>query len=156
MVRHKPSSEISIDGIASDYLGSAETNDSAINFLSRTYRLTALFAILGVIAARVAGADWLAINYFVGVVIGLVMLYTTARLVRRYMMPSEQLKKNRIRLLLLLFAKLPILGIVLFFVTRTEWFQPIGLLLGLSMTLFVLTLCGLIFFLKKNVPEKRQ
>ena len=79
-------------------------------FLPGVYRICALLTVVGTIAARVAGADLLAVSFFMGSVIGLLMLYSTAWMVRRYITPSARLKRNRIRLMLLLFAKLPVLG----------------------------------------------
>ncbi len=125
--------------------------DTALKrFLPRVFRINALLIIAGVIAARVAGADMLAVNFFAGSMIGLLMLYTTARLVRRYLAPSVHIKRNRIRLLLLLLAKLPLIGVVLFFVTSGAWFHPIGLFLGVSMIPFTLTLYGLGLFVKQR------
>ena len=124
-------------------------------FLPRVYRISAVLTIVGTIAARVAGADLLAVNFFVGSMIGLTMLYLTAWLVRRYVAPGARIKRNRNRLFLLLMAKLPLLGIVLYFVTSGDWFHPIGLLTGVSMTPFTLTLCGLILLARQGSPDGR-
>ncbi len=124
-------------------------------FLPRIYRISAVLTIVGTIAARVSGADLLAVNFFVGSIIGLLMLYTTVKLVRRYITPSAHIKRNRIRLLVLLLAKLPLLGFLLFFVTSGDWFHPIGLLLGVSLMPFTMTLYGLILFLRQDSSNER-
>lgn len=124
-------------------------------FLARVYKINAVLAVVGVIAARVVGADLIAVNFFAGSMIGLVMLYTTARLVRHYITPSENIKRNRRRLLLLLLAKLPVLGLMLFFVTSEDWFHPIGLFLGVSMIPFTLTLYGITLFLNQSSEDEQ-
>ncbi len=124
-------------------------------FLTRVFRISAVLAIVGTVAARVAGAQLLAVNFFIGSMIGMLMLYTTARLVRRYVTPSARIKRNRNRLILLLLAKFPLLGLVLYFVTSGDWFHPIGLLLGVSMMPFMLTLYGLILFMRQGAADER-
>ncbi len=124
-------------------------------FLPRVYRINALLTVVGAIAARVAGADLLAVNYFMGSMISMLMLYSTAWLVRRYITPSARIKRNRIRLMLLLLAKLPMLGVVLYFVTSGTWFHPVGLLLGVSMVPFTLTLYGLTLFMRQSATDER-
>jgi hypothetical protein len=124
-------------------------------FLPGVYRICALLTVVGTIAARVAGADLLAVSFFMGSVIGLIMLYSTAWMVRRYITPSARLKRNRIRLMLLLFAKLPVLGVILYFVTSGTWFHPVGMLLGVSMVPFTLTLYGLTLFMRQNATDER-
>lgn len=124
-------------------------------FLPRVYRISAVLTVVGTIAARVAGADLLAVNFFIGSLIGLTMLYITAWLVRRYITPAARIKRNRNRLFLLLMAKLPLLGLVLYFVTSGDWFHPIGLLSGVSMIPFTLTLCGLTLLLRQGAEDER-
>lgn len=124
-------------------------------FLPRVYRICAVLTIVGTIAARVAGADLLAVNFFVGSMIGLMMLYVTAWLVRRFVTPGAQIKRNRNKLFLLLMAKLPLLGIVLYFVTSGDWFHPIGLLTGVSLIPFTLTLCGLVLVMRQGSSDDR-
>ena len=124
-------------------------------FLPRVYRISAVLTIVGTIVARVAGADLLAVNFFVGSIIGLMMLYVTAWLVRRFVTPGEQIKRNRNKLFLLLMAKLPLLGIVLYLVTSGSWFHPIGLLTGVSLTPFTLTLCGLVLVMRQGSSDDR-
>ena len=124
-------------------------------FLPRVYRISAALTVVGAIAARVAGADLLAVNFFVGSMIGLSMLYITAWLVRRYITPGARIKRNRNRLFLLLMAKLPLLGIVLYFVTSGGWFHPIGLLTGVSLVPLTLTLCGLILLTRQGPGDER-
>lgn len=124
-------------------------------FLSRVYRISAVLTIVGVIAARVAGADLFSVNFFVGSLIGLSMLYITAWLVRRYMTAGAHIKRNRNRLFLLLLAKLPLLGIVLYLVTSAGWFHPIGLLTGVSMIPLTLTLCGLALVMRQGSETER-
>ncbi len=133
--------------------GSAE--EPLRRFLPRVYRINAVLTIVGVIAARVAGADLFAVNFFVGSIIGLSMLYITAWLVRRYVTPGAHIKRNRNRLFLLLLAKLPLLGIVLFLVTSGDWFHPVGLLSGVSMTPLTLTLCGLSLLMRRDAGNER-
>ena len=124
-------------------------------FLPRVYKISAVLTIVGTIAARVAGADLLAVNFFVGSMIGLMMLYVTAWLVRRFVTPGAQIKRNRNKLFLLLMAKLPLLGIVLYFVTSGNWFHPIGLLTGVSLIPFTLTLCGLVLVMRQGSSDSR-
>lgn len=124
-------------------------------FLPRVYRVSAVLTVVGAVAARVAGADLLAVNFFVGSMTGLTMLYITAWLVRRYVTPGARVKRNRNRLFLLLMAKLPLLGIVLYFVTSSEWFHPIGLLTGVSLVPFTVTLCGLILLARQGSENGR-
>ena len=124
-------------------------------FLTRVYRISAVLTVVGAIAARVAGADLLAVNFFVGSMIGLSMLYLTAWLVRRYVTPGTRIKRNRNRLFLLLLAKLPLLGLVLYLVTSGGWFHPIGLLMGVSLVPFTLSLCGLILLTRQGSGDGR-
>lgn len=124
-------------------------------FMTRIYQINAVLAVVGVIAARIVGADLIAVNFFVGSMIGLLMLYATVRLVRHYITPSENIKRNRRRLLLLLLAKLPILGIMLFFVTSEDWFHPIGLFCGVSMIPFTLTLYGMAVFINQSSANEQ-
>lgn len=135
--------------------GTEHDGEPLRRFLPRVYRISAVLTIVGTIAARVAGADQLAVNFFVGSMIGLSMLFITAWLVRRYVAPGARIKRNRNRLFLLLMAKLPLLGIVLYFVTTGDWFHPIGLLTGVSMTPFTLTLCGLALVMRQDSSGNR-
>jgi uncharacterized membrane protein YhdT len=135
---------------------SGSADEPLRRFLPRVYRINAVLTIVGVIAARVAGADLFAVNFFVGSIIGLSMLYITAWLVRRYVTPGAHIKRNRNRLFLLLLAKLPLLGIVLFLVTSGDWFHPIGLLTGVSMTPLTLTLCGLSLLRRQDAGNERD
>ena len=43
-------------------------------FMTRIYQINAVLAVVGVIAARIVGADLIAVNFFVGSMIGLLML----------------------------------------------------------------------------------
>ena len=74
---------------------------------------------------------------------------------RHYITPSENIKRNRRRLLLLLLAKLPILGIMLFFVTSEDWFHPIGLFCGVSMIPLTLTLYGMAVFINQSSANEQ-
>ena len=134
---------------------SGSADEPLRRFLPRVYRISAVLTVVGTIAARVAGADLLAVNFFTGSFIGLLLLYVTAWLVRRYMTPGAHIKRNRNRLFLLLMAKLPLLGIVLYFVTSGDWFHPIGFLMGVSLTPFTLTLCGLILLTRQGSGDER-
>ena len=148
--------DVSSAGAAPDVaIQSGSAGEPLKRFLPRVYRINALLTVVGAIAARVAGADLLAVNFFVGSMIGMLMLYTTAWLVRRYITPSKHIRRNRIRLMLLLLAKLPFLGLALFFVTSGDWFHPIGLLLGVSMMPFTLTLYGLTLFMRQSEGDER-
>ena len=133
----------------------AQSAETLSRFLPRVYRINALLTVVGAIAALVAGADLLAANFFIGSMIGLLMLYITSWLVRRYITPAKKIKRNRNRLILLLMAKFPILGLLLYFVTSGDWFHPIGLLLGVSMMPFTLTLCGLILFMRQGAGDEK-
>ena len=149
-------SDAAAEGKASDAeYPSGSTDEPLRRFLPRVYRVSAVLTVVGTIVARVAGADLLAVNFFTGSMIGLLMLYVTAWMVRRYMTPGAHIKRNRNRLFLLLMAKLPLLGIVLYFVTSGNWFQPIGFLMGVSMTPFTMTLCGLILITRRSSGDER-
>jgi hypothetical protein len=115
-------------------------------FLPGVYRAAAIVGLLGLIGLSAFASGDMAANFGIGTLLGMGMVYSTEHIVRRYLVPTDNLKRGRRRLMALMLAKLPVLGVVLFFVTRSAWHHPIGLVLGLGVMPGMLTVCGIFRF----------
>lgn len=115
-------------------------------FLSGVYRAAAVIGLLGLAGFSSFASGDMAANFGIGAFLGMAMVYSTEQIVRRYLVPTDRPNRSRRRLMALMLAKLPVLGGVLFFVTKASWSHPIGLVLGFGVMPGVLTVCGVFRF----------
>lgn len=122
------------------------TDEMTGQFLSGVYRAASVVGLLGLVGLSSFASGDMAANFGIGTFLGMAMVYSTEQIVRRYLVPTDKPNRSRRRLMALMFAKLPVVGGILFFVTRASWSHPIGLVLGVGVMPGVLTVCGVFRF----------
>lgn len=102
-------------------------------FFGRVYWMAAGLTMAGVLTLTLWGAPDMALNLGLGALMSGFAIRYTQRLVQRYLVPGDRIKRQRWYFMALMLAKLPLLVIVFFLVVQTSWFHPGGFLLGVSM-----------------------
>lgn len=124
-------------------LATPRPDDTPERFFQRVYRLAWILTLIGVLVIiSWRGASLFALNFAIGACVSVVVLRSTQMLVQRYLVPVAQPRGQRWRFLLLLFAKLPVLIILLFLITGVAWFRPLGLVFGVSIMPVAISLYG--------------
>lgn len=131
------------------------TDKANVQFLPRVYRGVAVLAVALLIGLSLFGATHLAVSFGFGAFLSVGLLYSTERLVRGILTPTDRPKQSRRRLIVLMLAKLPVILCILFLVSNARWFHPLGLILGLALMPSVLTVCSVFWFLSVENNRKQ-
>jgi hypothetical protein len=129
---------------------SSRVDPAPRRFLSRVYQANAVIGLAGLIVSSLLGSGELAASFGSGALLSMGAVFSTERFVRRCLVPTGKPGHNRIRLLALMTAKIPALAVILYLITRSEWFHPVGFTLGLGVMPVVLTFCGVFWLMSSK------
>lgn len=123
-------------------------------FLPRVYRGVAIVALASLVGLSILGATPMAATFGFGAFLSVGLLYSTERLVRGFLTPTDRPRQGRRRLIALMLAKLPLVLGILFLVSSAKWFHPIGLILGLALMPTIVTVCGVFWLFSPENDRK--
>lgn len=113
-----------------------------IGFIKRVYKTSIgvyLFSLLWCAAIRSVTA---AIGITIGFAISIGSIILLVRLVTTLFTPekAERAKRSAAKLLMLVFGKYAIIGVVLWFALKSGWASPAGIAIGIGLPLLVIAL----------------
>lgn len=109
-------------------------DDTPVHFFSRVYRWAWVVTLVGAVIFSVSGSPVLALNFAAGVGLSMALVRVTQILVLRYLAPGGLGRRQRATLMALVLVKLPVVVVICGLMVSSSWFQPIGFILGVSVT----------------------
>lgn len=118
----------------SPHLAMPHPDDISAHFFSRIYRWAWIVTLIGVTIISVSGAPWFALNFAMGAGISVMLVRITQISVQRYLVPNGLGRRQRTTLMVVVLVKLPVVVVICGLLVSLSWFQPIGFILGISLT----------------------